>query len=156
MARINAVLRRASAKANESLQEEAPPPPKRGQVVGFLLAFEEFLLNPRLRSLSTTEGKPIRLTGSKFDLLLALVEVEGKSLSRDELLDRTRSREWSPFDRSVDVLIGRIRRKIEKDPAKPSLIKTVRNVGYILTAPVRRQILTSDPAERANVISIAP
>jgi two-component system OmpR family response regulator len=60
-------------------------------------------------------------------------------LSRDRLLDLTRSREWSPFDRSIDVLIGRIRKKIEADPAHPVLIKTVRTVGYILASKVERR-----------------
>ena len=74
------------------------------------------------------------MTSGEFDLLIALMEAPGRALSRDHLLDRVYGRSASPFDRAIDMLISRLRRKIEPDPENPQLIKTVRNAGYILTA----------------------
>jgi two-component system phosphate regulon response regulator OmpR len=67
----------------------------------------------------------------EFDLLKALIEHPNQVLSRDQLLTMTRNREWEPFDRSIDIRIARLRRKIEVDPAKPAVIKTVRGAGYM-------------------------
>ena len=78
------------------------------------------------------------LTAGEFDLLLVLVERAGRVLSRDQLLDLTRGREAAPFDRSVDVQISRLRRKIEQDPKNPKVIKTVRGGGYTLASKVDR------------------
>ena len=153
VARIKSVLRRSNSEVPPAAAGTSGKPDGAGRVIGSLLAFDEYLLNPRLRSLSTQDGQPVRLTGGEFDLLLALAQAGNRPLSRDELLDRTRSREWSPFDRSVDVLIGRISRKIEKDPTRPELIKTVRHVGYLLTAPVREQVFTSDPVPHPKASS---
>ena len=67
----------------------------------------------------------------EFDLLKAFAERPNRVLSRDQLLDMAHNRGWEPFDRSIDIRIARIRRKIESDPSKPQLIKTVRGAGYI-------------------------
>jgi two-component system phosphate regulon response regulator OmpR len=67
----------------------------------------------------------------EFDLLRAFAEHPNRVLSRDQLLTLTRNREWEPFDRSIDIRIARLRRKIELDPDKPKTIKTVRGSGYI-------------------------
>jgi two-component system phosphate regulon response regulator OmpR len=74
----------------------------------------------------------------EFDLLKALVERPNQVLSRDQLLTLTRKREWEPFDRSIDILIGRLRRKVEQDPDRPSAIRTVRGAGYMYVPPVNR------------------
>jgi len=76
-------------------------------------------------------GEEIPLTGMEFDLLRVFAEHPNRVLSRDQLLTLTRNREWEPFDRSIDIRIARLRRKIEPDPDKPRLIKTVRGAGYI-------------------------
>jgi len=73
------------------------------------------------------------------DLLRCLAEAAGRPLSRDRILDLTRSRDWSPFDRSIDVLVGRLRWKLAPAAATPEPIKTVRGVGYVLAAAVHRR-----------------
>jgi DNA-binding response OmpR family regulator len=62
----------------------------------------------------------------------------GRTLSRDTILDRLHGRDWTPFDRSIDNQVARLRKKIEKDPANPEVIKTVRGIGYRMATPVRR------------------
>ena len=70
----------------------------------------------------------------EFDLLKAFAEHPDKVLSRDQLLDLAHHRDWDPFDRSIDIRIARLRRKLEADPKKPRVIKTVRGAGYIFVA----------------------
>ena len=124
LARIRAVLRRVGARP-----EGAPDD-------GGELAFAGWRLTRTRRALTGPDGTPVELTSGEFDLLQALVERPRRVLSREQLLDLTQGREAGPFDRSVDVLISRIRRKIEADPAKPTIIKTVRGGGYMLAQPV--------------------
>jgi two-component system OmpR family response regulator len=76
------------------------------------------------------------MTDTEFDLLTVFAEQPQRVLSRDQLLDRLRGRVAQAFDRSIDVAVMRLRRKIEIDPAHPELIKTVRNGGYVFTATV--------------------
>jgi two-component system, OmpR family, response regulator len=82
----------------------------------------------------------VDLTSGEFDLLLAFVEYPQQILHRDRLLDLARGRTNQAFDRSIDVQISRLRRKIETNPAEPRLIKTVRSEGYIFTADVAVQL----------------
>ncbi len=126
LARIRAVLRRApevrrGADADRSRK----------------LEFHGWTLDTGRRSLHAHDGALVDLTGGEFDLLLALVEHPGRVLNRDQLLDLTRGREAGPFDRSVDVQVSRLRRKIEDDPKQPALIKTVRGGGYVFAGAVR-------------------
>jgi two-component system OmpR family response regulator len=88
------------------------------------------------RALTSPRGEEVRLTTGEFELLAAFVDHAGQVLSRDRLLDLARHREAGPFDRTIDVQVGRLRRKLEEDPRTPSLIKTVRGGGYIFTPPV--------------------
>ena len=76
------------------------------------------------------------LTGGEFDLLQAFARHPGRVLSRDFLLGQTRGREAAPFDRTIDVQVGRLRKKIEADADDPQLIKSVRGAGYILVPSV--------------------
>jgi two-component system OmpR family response regulator len=78
----------------------------------------------------------VGLTSGEFEMLVAFAEHPHQVLSRDQLLDLTRGRDSSPFDRSVDVQVSRLRRKIEPDPKVPSLIVTVRSGGYVFTPNV--------------------
>jgi two-component system, OmpR family, response regulator len=78
----------------------------------------------------------VRLTTGEFDLLAAFVSNANQVLSRDRLLDLARNRESGPFDRTIDVQVGRLRRKLEDDPQQPSLIKTVRGSGYMFAAQI--------------------
>ena len=77
------------------------------------------------------DGEDLPLTGMEFDLLRVFVERPNQVLSRDQLLTHTRNREWEPFDRSIDIRMARLRKKIEADPEKPKTLKTVRGAGYI-------------------------
>ena len=73
------------------------------------------------------------LTATEFDLLKAFAERPNRVLSRDQLLELAHNRNWEPFDRSIDIRIARIRRKVERDPSKPQVIKTVRGAGYVFS-----------------------
>jgi two-component system OmpR family response regulator len=128
LARIRAVLRRAGAVTSRG----APNGP------GPTLRFAGWCLEPGSRRLVGPDGREAELTGGEFDLLLAFAERPGRVLSRDQLLDLTRGREVVPFDRSIDSQISRLRRKIESDPSRPALIKTVRSGGYVFTPIVER------------------
>lgn len=78
------------------------------------------------------DGEEVTLTAMEYDLLTAFLANPNRVLTRDQLLLKTRNREWEPFDRSIDIRIGRLRRKIEPDPAgEPRCIRTVRNAGYM-------------------------
>ena len=99
--------------------------------------FAGWLLDRRARRLSNPDGAEVALTSGEFDLLSVFVQHPGRVLSRDFLLEHTRGREATPFDRTVDVQIGRLRRKLEIDPQDPQLLKSVRSVGYVLVPPVQ-------------------
>ena len=83
------------------------------------------------QQLFAASGDEIAVTAMEFDLLRVFAERPNRPLSRDTLLDLTQNRDWDPFDRSIDIRIARLRRKIEPDPEKPRIIRTVRGVGYM-------------------------
>ncbi len=127
VARIRAVLRRSA-----TLPSAEPSPgvaPRRRH------RFAGWELDADARSLTGKDGS-VALTAGEFDLLGVLVEHPGRVLSRDFLLERTRGREAGPFDRTIDVQIGRLRKKLEADVDDPQIIKSVRGAGYILVPPV--------------------
>jgi two-component system, OmpR family, response regulator len=125
LARIRAVLRRAGAP-------DAGTPPEKSRT----LEFGGWRLDVAQRQLFSPTNALVPLRAAEFDLLLALAERPQRVLTRDQLLDLARGRTANNFDRSVDVQISRLRRKIEVDPKEPALIKTVRNGGYVLAANV--------------------
>jgi two-component system OmpR family response regulator len=122
VARITAVLRRADPTA-------APADESR-------LAFAGFVLEPDRRRLSNADGVEVELTAGEYDLLVALARRPRRVLNRDQLLDLTKGREASPFDRSIDVQVSRLRRKLQATPDTPEIIKTVRFGGYVFAAEV--------------------
>ena len=128
-ARIKAVLRRL----NPSDAAAAGGP---AAVSGTRLRFSGWELDLAARRLLNAQGHETPLTGGEFDLLCALAKHPGRVLSRDFLLEHTRGREAAPFDRTIDVQVGRLRKKIEVDPEDPQIIKSVRGAGYILVARV--------------------
>ena len=128
LARIRAVLRRAPG-----LRGRPEADPSRS------FEFQDWVLDAGRRSLHAPDGALVDLTGGEFDLLLALVEHPNRVLNRDQLLDLTRGREAGPFDRSVDVQVSRLRRKIEDDPKRPALIVTVRGGGYVFAGRVQER-----------------
>ena len=88
-------------------------------------------LDLKSRTLTDPKGREIPITAMEFDLLKALIDHPNQVLTRDQLLTLTRNREWEPYDRSIDIRITRLRRKVEEDPARPRAIKTVRGAGYM-------------------------
>ncbi|MDI4635044.1 response regulator transcription factor [Pelomonas sp. V22] len=127
LARVKAVLRRLQPAEPAA---EAPPPS------GERLAFAGFQLDVPARRLRSPEGQEVLLTSGEFDLLLAFAQHPGRVLSRDFLLEHTRGREAGPFDRTIDVQVGRLRKKLEPEAETPQIIKSVRGAGYILVPAV--------------------
>ncbi|MGB5831402.1 MAG: response regulator transcription factor [Thiohalocapsa sp.] len=99
--------------------------------------FGDWTLDLGHRCLWTRAGERVALTRGEFNLLAALTAVPGRALSRDALLDHVSSRDWQPSDRTVDVLIGRLRQKLGDDPKAPRLIMTLHGVGYLFAGPVQ-------------------
>jgi len=125
LARITAVLRRANDLPFQNRLQEAS-----------VLRFGGWALDRNRRRLESPAKVAVVLTDGEFDLLVAFAEHPQIVLSREQLLDLTRGREAVAFDRSIDMQITRLRRKIETDPEQPSLIRTIRNKGYVFTADV--------------------
>lgn len=103
------------------------------------LVFDGLAFCPETRRLTGRDGAEIPLTSGEFALLAAFLDRPQQVLSRDHLLNLLHGREAGPFDRAIDVQIGRLRRKIEADPAHPGLIRSVRGAGYLLAAVVERR-----------------
>ena len=129
VARIKAVLRRLEPGA--ATAESAPVPAGRK-----VLRFAGWSLDTAARTLTGPEQREVALTTGEFDLLHTFATQPGRVLSRDFLLESTRHRESGPFDRTIDVQVGRLRRKIESDPENPQIIKSVRSAGYLFVPPV--------------------
>lgn len=122
LARIRVVLRRQSALDRS---ESASRPT--------LYVFSNWTLDIRARTLKSPSGALVELTSGEHDLLQAFVEHPNRVLNRDQLLDLARGRTSTAIDRSIDVQVMRLRRKLEENPENPAMIKTVRNGGYIFT-----------------------
>ncbi len=88
--------------------------------------------------LLSSNGEEIPLTTMEFELLKIFAERPNRPLTRDQILSLTQNRDWDPYDRSIDIRIARLRRKIETDPDKPQVIKTIRGVGYMFTPADKR------------------
>jgi DNA-binding response OmpR family regulator len=129
LARVRAVLRRYGAA-------EAPATPGASPRERF--AFEGMVLDIGRRELSRNGGELQELTTAEFNLLEIFVRRPHRVLSRDNIMDLLKGHDWSPADRSIDALVGRLRRKIEADPDHPRLIKTVRGIGYAFSADAKR------------------
>jgi len=124
-ARIRTVLRRATRPKSESNASDGRE----------LVSFGLKRLDPSKRCLVDAAGREEKLTAMEFDLLQAFARHPNRVLSRDQLLDLAHQRGTDPFDRSIDIRVTRIRRKIEEQPDKPQIIKTVRGSGYIYLPP---------------------
>jgi two-component system OmpR family response regulator len=125
IARVRAVLRRTAASG---------PSPRVGQQY----LFEGWIFDLDQRSLNRESGEEQDLTTSEFNLLEAFVKRPHRILSRDDIMDLLKGHDWSPLDRSIDNLIARLRKKVERDPEQPRLIKTVRGVGYTFAAAAKK------------------
>ncbi|CCQ74785.1 response regulator [Magnetospira sp. QH-2] len=128
LARIKAVLRRAGPGGESDRVETSG-----------LLRFEGWSLDTARRELRDKDGVLVTLSAGEYDLLAVFATRPQRVLNRDQLLDLTRGREAAPFDRSVDVQLSRLRKKIEPDPTNPVLIKTIRGGGYMMAVPVTKE-----------------
>jgi two-component system, OmpR family, response regulator len=128
LARVKSVLRRVSGRVAETTGGGRSN-----------ARFAGWNLNLTSRELRSPSGKEVRLTTGEFDLLAAFVNNANQVLTRDRLLDLARNREAGPYDRTIDVQVGRLRRKLESDPQRPTMIKTVRGTGYIFTPAIEAE-----------------
>ena len=129
LARVKSVLRRMQAHAAPGAGEVAEAPATTHDA---RVRCGRCLLDVDSRRMFETSGEEVTITAMEFELLRVFLASPNRVLSRDQLLMQTRNREWEPFDRSIDIRIGRLRKKIEPDPAgEPRCIRTVRNAGYM-------------------------
>jgi two-component system OmpR family response regulator len=128
LARVKAVLRRTA----ETLAAPAP------NDIRPIMSFGDWRLDVARRELRSADNTLVLLSGGEFDLLLAFVEHPQRVLTRDQLLDLARGRSHAAYDRSIDTLVSRLRHKLEADSRAPSVIRTVRNGGYVFEAKVTR------------------
>jgi DNA-binding response OmpR family regulator len=120
-ARVKAVLRR---KGTGTEKTEALEKVDTAQ-------FGDYELNIEAARMTASDGSELPLTAMEFNLLRAFAQNKGRVLNRDQILDQAHDRSWDPFDRSIDIRISRLRRKIERNPEKPTIIRTVRGLGYV-------------------------
>jgi DNA-binding response OmpR family regulator len=118
--RIKAILRRTMTP----LHAHGRPPAR--------MRIGRCVLDVELKTLFDQNGEKLPLTAMEFDLLYTLVTHAKRTLSRDQLLEMAHHQRWDPFDRSIDIRINRLRKKIEADPSKPQVLRTVRGEGYML------------------------
>ncbi|MCF3936065.1 response regulator transcription factor [Acuticoccus sp. M5D2P5] len=124
LARVRALLRRANG-------------PQALAAASRRYAFDRFVVDLDARSLATLDGEAVSLTTAEFDLLSCLVQQPRRVLTRDQILDRIRGRSAEPFDRTVDMLVSRLRKKLDTASPGANLVTTVRNNGYLFTATVK-------------------
>lgn len=127
LARVRAVLRRAGPVA---IQIAAEANQKTAR-------FSAFVFKPDRRTLVGPDGKPVDLTGAEYNLIAAFIDRPNRILSRDAIADLTRKDDWEAFDRSIDTLVSRLRRKLAPHADAAQLIQTVRGEGYVLAADVK-------------------
>ena len=130
LARIKSILRRVSETAEGSVKTQRQPQ---------RLVFSGWMLDLPARHLVDAQGVVTSLSSGEFRLLRVLAENANQVLSRDQLMDVLAGREAGPFDRSIDVMISRLRKRLGDEAREPKLIKTIRNEGYILSAEVEKQ-----------------
>ncbi len=129
-ARVKSVLRRYQQRARAADTDAHTP-----EAASRRVAFGVGVLDLDSCRLLDANGEEIPITAMEFELLKVFVERPNRPLSRDQLLNLTQNRDWDPYDRSIDIRIARLRRKIEPDPQKPTILKTVRGMGYMFVPP---------------------
>jgi two-component system OmpR family response regulator len=127
LARVRAILRRTRETHRVSVA-----------LPRVVYRFSDWTLDAASRELRDPVGKPVELTGGEYDLLMVFLEHAQRVLNRDQLLDWTRGRGANPLDRTIDVQLSRLRRKLGDDPRSPTMIRTVRGGGYLFAAAVER------------------
>lgn len=124
LARIHSVLRRTGQIAKTQSNDNT------------IARFGNWTVDLTAHTVSDQYAEEVVLTSHEFQLLTILIHNANKVLSRDQIMDKMSGRDWIPSDRSIDVLVSKLRKKIESDHTQPSLIKTIRGSGYILTSKV--------------------
>jgi len=122
LARLKSVMRRLHARASP---ERAAGPAKERVAIG------RCFLDLASRQLVDGEGRDVPITSMEYELLKLFSDNPNKVLTRDQILNVTKNRDWEPFDRSIDIRIARLRRKVEPDPEAPRALRTVRGAGYM-------------------------
>ncbi len=146
LARIRTVMRRAGPRAAPTVPERSPAAEGDAREI---LVFQDWRLDLVRRELKRPTGDLVSLTAGDFELLRVLALHPNRVLSRDQLMDLVKGREWAAHDRAVDTQIARLRKKLEPDPSNPTLIKTVRGGGYIFATSVKRR-LSARGAQRSS------
>ncbi len=142
LARVRAVLRRAQVTADCAMalagvmRQSTPVQPAAEERSTRRVAFGACQLDLDERRLLGAEGANIEISAAEFDLLALFARNPNRPLNRDQIMEQAHNRGWDVFDRSIDLRIMRLRRKIERNPDKPELIKTVRNVGYVFVPAI--------------------
>ncbi|HIV72838.1 MAG TPA: response regulator transcription factor [Candidatus Aquabacterium excrementipullorum] len=140
LARIKAVLRRLQPAVDEPRAAPAMAAPASAAAPARQRwHFEGWSLDDAARRLLDAQGQEVPLTTGEFDLLAVFVQHAGRVLSRDFLLEQTRGREAGPFDRTIDVQVGRLRKKLEPGVEPPQIIRSVRGAGYVFAPTVRTE-----------------
>ena len=133
LARIRTVMRRSGTRATAN----APPVPVQSDgPAGERLTFEGWRLDLVRRELTRPTGELVSLTAGEFELLCVFARHPNRVLSRNQLMDLVKGRDWAAYDRAVDTQVARLRKRIEADPSHPKLIRTMRGGGYIFAATV--------------------
>lgn len=136
LARVRAVLRRYDGSI--TLPGSAAHATSAVAPLGDRFGFEGWTLDIAKRELKSDDGEVVELTTAEFNMLEIFVNRPARVLSRDNIMDLLKGHDWSPLDRSIDSLLVRVRRKVEPNPDTPRLIKTVRGIGYVFVADVRK------------------
>ncbi|WP_138933467.1 response regulator [Roseovarius arcticus] len=141
IARVRAVLRRSPSQPLDADPggTATAPVERSGEAGAVVLSFDELTAYPESFELICRDGSLADLTNGEFRLLQVFFENPKRILSRERIMDLLNGTEWTPLDRAIDNQVARLRRKIERDPAKPVLIKTVRGIGYMFSATVVSQ-----------------
>lgn len=129
LSRIRSVLRRSNNSSSVTGIDISP----------IKISFENWTLDLTARHLINSQGVVISLSGTEYRLLRIFLDHPNRILSRDQLMDLMHGREITPFDRSIDLQVSRLRQKFEEDTETPSIIKTIRNQGYMLVTQVERK-----------------
>lgn len=132
LARVRSALRRT-----EGHHRGVPPGGGNAQPAGTELVFDGLTASLQRLELTDRNGLPCDLTSGDFKLLKVFLEHPGRAMSRETLMDLIGGLEWTPLDRTIDNQVARLRKKIERNPARPEIIKTVRGIGYQFTAEIR-------------------
>lgn len=130
LARVKSVARRRKRSPERAQRNE--------ESAADVIRFDGWLLDAARRRLVSPRGEDVALTSGEFDLLAALAKHPGRVFSRETLMERTRGHGLKAFDRTIDAQIARLRKKIERDPKSPTIVKSVRAVGYVFAAKVDR------------------